>query len=178
MPTRISRSVYADMFGPTTGDRPIQVGSHYHFETNPALKFDRKKARGVRLDIACRHRGAVRTGTDTRSATRGAVGQENDLRFSRRRDGEAVISVGAIVAVLPPPLRGNVVNGSKYNSMCLAIGACLFLAPIATVGAAGNAEERWRIFEDDSGASLLITTTEGATDDYDSHIFSVDAALE
>jgi urease subunit beta len=36
-----------------SGDRPIQVGSHYHFfETNPALKFDRKKARGMRLDIA------------------------------------------------------------------------------------------------------------------------------
>jgi urease subunit gamma/beta len=36
-----------------TGDRPIQVGSHYHFfETNPALRFDRDKARGFRLDIA------------------------------------------------------------------------------------------------------------------------------
>jgi urease subunit beta len=36
-----------------TGDRPIQVGSHYHFyETNPALKFDRSRARGFRLDIA------------------------------------------------------------------------------------------------------------------------------
>jgi urease subunit beta len=36
-----------------TGDRPIQVGSHYHFfETNPALTFDRKTARGMRLDIA------------------------------------------------------------------------------------------------------------------------------
>ena len=35
-----------------TGDRPIQVGSHYHFfETNPALAFDRKKTRGMRLDI-------------------------------------------------------------------------------------------------------------------------------
>ena len=35
------------------GDRPIQVGSHYHFsETNPALQFDRHKARGMRLDIA------------------------------------------------------------------------------------------------------------------------------
>ena len=34
------------------GDRPIQVGSHYHFfETNPALDFDRAKARGFRLDI-------------------------------------------------------------------------------------------------------------------------------
>jgi urease subunit beta len=36
-----------------SGDRPIQVGSHYHFfETNPALKFDREAARGRRLDIA------------------------------------------------------------------------------------------------------------------------------
>ena len=36
-----------------TGDRPIQVGSHYHFaETNPALAFDRDTARGMRLDIA------------------------------------------------------------------------------------------------------------------------------
>ena len=36
-----------------TGDRPIQVGSHYHFfEANPGLKFDRAKARGMRLDIA------------------------------------------------------------------------------------------------------------------------------
>jgi urease beta subunit len=35
-----------------TGDRPIQVGSHYHFaETNPGLDFDRAAARGMRLDI-------------------------------------------------------------------------------------------------------------------------------
>ena len=35
-----------------TGDRPIQIGSHYHFfETNEALKFSREKARGMRLDI-------------------------------------------------------------------------------------------------------------------------------
>jgi urease subunit beta len=37
----------------STGDRPIQVGSHYHFaETNAALRFDRAAARGMRLDIA------------------------------------------------------------------------------------------------------------------------------
>ncbi|GGO61334.1 urease subunit beta [Roseovarius pacificus] len=36
-----------------TGDRPVQVGSHYHFaEANPALEFDRGAARGLRLDIA------------------------------------------------------------------------------------------------------------------------------
>jgi urease subunit beta len=35
------------------GDRPIQVGSHYHFfETNPGLRFDRERTRGMRLDIA------------------------------------------------------------------------------------------------------------------------------
>lgn len=35
-----------------TGDRPVQVGSHYHFaETNPGLSFDRAAARGMRLDI-------------------------------------------------------------------------------------------------------------------------------
>ena len=37
-----------------TGDRPIQVGSHYHFyETNEALDFDREVSRGFRLDIPC-----------------------------------------------------------------------------------------------------------------------------
>ena len=44
---RITRLTVAN-----TGDRPIQVGSHYHFfETNPALRFDRARARGCRLDI-------------------------------------------------------------------------------------------------------------------------------
>jgi urease beta subunit len=36
-----------------TGDRPIQIGSHYHFfEVNPALQFDRAQARGMRLNVA------------------------------------------------------------------------------------------------------------------------------
>ena len=40
-----------------TGDRPVQVGSHYHFaESNPALEFDRAAARGHRLDIAAGYR--------------------------------------------------------------------------------------------------------------------------
>ena len=43
----------ADVAVTNRGDRPIQVGSHYHFaETNPALRFDREAARGHRLDIA------------------------------------------------------------------------------------------------------------------------------
>ena len=42
-----------DLVVANTGDRPIQVGSHYHFfETNAALSFDREAARGFRLDIA------------------------------------------------------------------------------------------------------------------------------
>jgi urease subunit beta len=42
-----------EMIVTNTGDRPIQVGSHYHFyETNSALAFDREAARGYRLDIA------------------------------------------------------------------------------------------------------------------------------
>jgi urease subunit beta len=53
-----------------SGDRPIQVGSHYHFfETNPALQFDRTKARGMRLDIAA--------GT----AVRFEPGQSRDVRL-------------------------------------------------------------------------------------------------
>ena len=53
-----------------TGDRPIQVGSHYHFaETNPALDFDRAAARGMRLDIAA--------GT----AVRFEPGQTRDIRL-------------------------------------------------------------------------------------------------
>src|SRR5947209_16435857 len=64
-----------------TGDRPIQVGSHYHFyETNPALAFDREQARGFRLDIPA--------GT----ATRFEPGQSREVRLvayagERRVDG-------------------------------------------------------------------------------------------
>jgi urease beta subunit len=62
-----------------TGDRPIQVGSHYHFaETNPALRFDRAAARGQRLDIAA--------GT----AVRFEPGQERDVSLVPFGGGRAV----------------------------------------------------------------------------------------
>ena len=52
-----------------SGDRPIQVGSHYHFaETNPALVFDRVAARGLRLDIAAGTAGRFEPG-QTREVT-------------------------------------------------------------------------------------------------------------
>jgi urease subunit beta len=61
-----------------TGDRPVQVGSHYHFfETNEGLRFDRDKARGMRLDIPA--------GT----AVRFEPGQERDVMlipFSGKRE--------------------------------------------------------------------------------------------
>jgi urease subunit beta len=62
-----------------TGDRPIQVGSHYHFaETNPALAFDRAAARGCRLDIPA--------GT----AVRFEPGQTRSVRLVPFRGGRAV----------------------------------------------------------------------------------------
>ncbi len=73
-----------------TGDRPIQVGSHYHFaETNPALRFDRQQARGKRLDIAA--------GT----AVRFEPGQEREVTLIPFRGQRAVFGFrGAIMGRL------------------------------------------------------------------------------
>ena len=63
-----------------TGDRPIQVGSHYHFyETNAALTFDREQARGYRLDIPA--------GT----ATRFEPGQTREVRLVAYAGGRRVV---------------------------------------------------------------------------------------
>lgn len=62
-----------------TGDRPVQVGSHYHFyETNPTLRFDREQSRGMRLDIAA--------GT----AVRFEPGQERDVTLLPLAGGREV----------------------------------------------------------------------------------------
>lgn len=72
-----------------TGDRPIQVGSHYHFfETNPALSFDRDKARGFRLDIAA--------GT----AVRFEPGQSREVTLVEMAGGRTVF--GFRLAVMGP----------------------------------------------------------------------------
>jgi urease subunit beta len=69
-----------------TGDRPVQVGSHYHFaETNPALDFDRAAARGMRLDIA--------SGT----AVRFEPGQTREVRLIPFAGGRTVIGFRAAV---------------------------------------------------------------------------------
>ena len=68
------------------GDRPIQVGSHYHFyETNAALSFDREKARGFRLDIPA--------GT----ATRFEPGQSREVRLVAYSGARVVIGFNARV---------------------------------------------------------------------------------
>ena len=76
-----------------TGDRPIQVGSHYHFfETNPALKFDRKKARGMRLDIPAGTAVRFEPG-QTREVTLVALaGKRTIYGFRQRCDGQAVMA--------------------------------------------------------------------------------------
>ncbi|ADO42025.1 urease subunit beta [Ketogulonicigenium vulgare] len=70
-----------------TGDRPIQVGSHYHFaEVNPALDFDRAAARGMRLDIAA--------GT----AVRFEPGQRRDVHLIPLSGARIVHGFNALIA--------------------------------------------------------------------------------
>jgi urease subunit beta len=67
-----------------TGDRPIQIGSHYHFyETNPALAFDRERARGFRLDIPAG------------SATRFEPGQSREVRLVAYAGARRVVGFNA-----------------------------------------------------------------------------------
>jgi urease subunit beta len=69
-----------------TGDRPVQVGSHYHFaETNPGLAFDRDAARGMRLDIPA--------GT----AVRFEPGQQREVRLVAYQGDRVVIGFNAKV---------------------------------------------------------------------------------
>ena len=69
-----------------TGDRPIQVGSHYHFfETNAALRFERAKARGFRLDIPA--------GT----AVRFEPGQQRDVDLVRYQGAQKVFGFRGLV---------------------------------------------------------------------------------
>ncbi|OSM05022.1 urease subunit beta [Magnetofaba australis] len=71
-----------------SGDRPVQVGSHYHFsETNPALQFDREAARGYRLDIPAGTAVRFEPG-QTRDVTLVALaGTRTVIGFNARVDG-------------------------------------------------------------------------------------------
>ena len=71
-----------------TGDRPIQVGSHYHFyETNTALKFDREKARGFRLNIRRGHSGSFRARSGARNRAVAYAGDRIVYGFNAKISG-------------------------------------------------------------------------------------------
>lgn len=71
-----------------TADRPVQVGSHYHFaEANPGLDFDRAAARGKRLEIAAGDRRPLRTRHPRRRDPRPAGKRPRRPRTARRRRG-------------------------------------------------------------------------------------------
>ena len=73
-----------------TGDRPIQVGSHYHFaETNGALRFDRDQARGMRLNIASGTAVRFEPGSSARSSWSTTRARAR-LRLSRPGTGKPV----------------------------------------------------------------------------------------
>ena len=82
-----------------TGDRPVQVGSHYHFfEVNPALAFDRGRARGMRLDIP--------SGT----AIRFEPGQSRDVQLIPYSGGRRVVGFrGEVMGALDtaPAAKGS-----------------------------------------------------------------------
>jgi urease subunit beta len=88
-----------------TGDRPIQVGSHYHFfETNQALRFDRAAARGFRLNIAA--------GT----AVRFEPGQQRTVELVALAGARIVYGfTGAVMGPLDKPAK-KVKNVNKANA--------------------------------------------------------------
>ena len=77
-----------------TGDRPVQVGSHYHFfETNDALRFDRKAAYGFRLNIAAGTAVRFEPGQTRTVRAGGARGRSQGLRLPGQGDGSAQMKI-------------------------------------------------------------------------------------
>ena len=114
-----------------SGDRPIQVGSHYHFfETNPALKFDRKKARGMRLNIAAGTAVRFEPGPDARGDTGGARRQTDRLRLPWRRDGQTLTS-----HVAQKTIRASNTEARVMGVGVLAVGIFVPATVIAVVAA-------------------------------------------
>ncbi|TAF10177.1 MAG: urease subunit beta [Nostocales cyanobacterium] len=71
-----------------TGDRPIQVGSHFHFyEVNNALNFDREKARGMRLDIPAGTAVRFEPGDEKEIILIPLVGKRQIYGFNNKIDG-------------------------------------------------------------------------------------------
>ena len=71
-----------------TGDRPVQVGSHYHFaETNPALSFERERARGYRLDVPAGTAVRFEPGQEREVGLVAFAGQRHVIGFQGAVDG-------------------------------------------------------------------------------------------
>ena len=71
-----------------TGDRPVQVGSHYHFaETNPALSFERERARGYRLDVPAGTAVRFEPGQEREVALVAFAGRRHVIGFQGAVDG-------------------------------------------------------------------------------------------
>mgnify|MGYP003706492487 CR=1 FL=1 len=71
-----------------TGDRPVQVGSHYHFyETNPALAFDRELTKGFRLDIPAGTAVRFEPGQEREVTLVSFAGSQTVIGFNGRVDG-------------------------------------------------------------------------------------------
>ncbi len=90
-----------------TGDRPVQVGSHYHFaEANPALEFDRRGGVGAAAGRARRHRGALRAGHRARGRPR-AAGRRPGRAGPARRGRRPALMDRARYALLYGPTAGD-----------------------------------------------------------------------
>ena len=93
------------------GDRPIQVGSHYHFfETNPALKFERKKARGFRLDIPAGTAVRFEPGQKREVRLVAIAGKRQAIGLRQGRDGQALERNESMSEAFAPPLRSSALN--------------------------------------------------------------------
>src|SRR6202171_4086542 len=97
-----------------SGDRPIQVGSHYHFfETNEALKFDRKRAKGMRLDIAAGTAVRFEPGQSRTVRLTPYLGGRESHGFQARVSGK----LGPIVKVGPSNQGPTRISRSAYAHM-------------------------------------------------------------
>src|SRR4249920_1669623 len=97
-----------------TGDRPIQVGSHYHFfETNEALKFDRKRTKGMRLDIAAGTAVRFEPGQSRSVRLTPYMGGRESHGFQARVSGK----LGPIVKVGPSNQGPTRISRSAYAHM-------------------------------------------------------------
>lgn len=106
------------------GDRPIQVGSHYHFlETNPLLEFDRLRARGMRLDIAAGTSVRFEPG-DTRTVTLVPIAGNQVIRGGNNLASGHIHDTSIVEGILRKLQEGNFLNVAEDPAADLALQPC------------------------------------------------------